>query len=70
MPAASIHLNGFVGSEAPSRSSERPGFLARALNAIHEAQIRRAEREIARYIETHGSRLTDDLERRIERHFV
>lgn len=70
MPAASIQLNHFVGSDAPSRSAGRPGLLARALNALHQAQIRRAEREIARYIETHGARLTDDLERQIERHFV
>lgn len=75
MPAASIQLNSFVGSSsatapaAPSASG-RPGLFSRFLTAVHEAQIRRAEREIARYIETRGGRLTDDLERRIERHFV
>ena len=70
MPAASIQLNGFVGSDVPSPAAGRPGVLARILNAVQEAQTRRAEREIARYIEMSGGRLTDDLERRIERHFV
>lgn len=70
MPAASIHLNGFVGSEASSPAAGRPGFFSRVLNAIQESQTRRAEREIARYIEMRGGRMTDDLERRIERHFV
>ncbi|TDR94704.1 hypothetical protein [Enterovirga rhinocerotis] len=70
MPAASVQLNGFVGSQVSSSATERSGFFARILSAVQEAQTRRAEREIARYIEMRGGRMTDDLERRIERHFV
>jgi hypothetical protein len=36
--------------------------------AIAASRERRAEREIAAYIERHGGRLTDDLEREMMRH--
>ena len=72
MPAASVQFNGFISDQAESlsRVDDRPGFFARAYKRLHDAQIRRAEREIARFIEARGGRMTDDLERKIERHFV
>ena len=71
MPAASVQFNGFI----PAVTGETPapretGLLGRFLRAVQQAQARRAEREIARLIEKRGGRLTDDLERTIERHFV
>ena len=35
-------------------------------DALAEAQVRRTEREIARYIESTGGKLTDSVEREIE----
>jgi hypothetical protein len=49
-----------VAAVAPHRSIWR-----RVLDAIVSAQQRRAEREIARFIATHGGVLTDDAEREI-----
>lgn len=72
MPAASVQLTGFIPdtADALSRRPGTPGLLARIVEALHAAQTRRAEREIARFIESRGGRMTDDLERKIERHFV
>lgn len=72
MPAASAQLNGFIPADAGtlSRLNDQPSLFARLYKAFHDAQTRRAEREIARFIEARGGRMTDDLERNIERHFV
>ena len=70
MPAASLQLNTFVPAPAGQSRDKAPGFLARMLVSMQDAQMRRAEREIARFIETRGGRLTDTLERQIEKHFV
>jgi hypothetical protein len=67
MSAASVQFTGFVPAEA---TAEKRGFFERAFKAIHVAQTKRAEREIARFIEARGGRMTDDLERKIEHHFV
>jgi hypothetical protein len=45
--------------EAPLRKP----IWRRLFNALMEAQQRRAEREIARYLTTRGGLLTDDMER-------
>lgn len=72
MPAASVQLNGFIPAHAEtlSKTDDRPSLFTRVARALHEAQTRRAEREIARFIESRGGRMTDDLERKIEKHFV
>jgi hypothetical protein len=44
---------------------ERKGFWRRVYEGIMASQQRRADREIARYIERHGGLLTDDMERQI-----
>ena len=41
----------------------RRGFWHRLYEGIVKAQERRAEREIARYLASHGGLLTDDMER-------
>lgn len=46
-------------------ASERPGFWRRVFDRMVAAQQRRAEREIAVYLERRGGLLTDDMEREI-----
>lgn len=68
MPAVSAQLNHFL---APTeRAVARPGIVVRFFKALQEARMRQAEREVARFIEGRGGRITDALERQIERHFV
>jgi hypothetical protein len=47
------------------------GILRRAfgalLNAMEESRQKQTEREIAKYVSSRGGRLTDELEREIER---
>jgi hypothetical protein len=52
---------------APARSSS---FFSRALEALKRSRMRAAEEEIARFIELRGGRLTDSVERQIERSFI
>lgn len=70
MPAASLQLNSFVSPAASTPVAAKPGFLGRLVKSLQEARMRQAEREIARFIEVRGGRLTDTLERQIEHHFV
>jgi len=58
-----------AAAEAEARTP-RKGFLHRAYEAIVAAQQRRAEREIARYIEIHGGLMTDDMEREMMDRFT
>jgi hypothetical protein len=51
-------------SEAAA-TEQRPGFWRRVFDRMVAAQQRRAEREIAAYLEGHGGLLTDDMEREI-----
>ncbi|WP_375461235.1 hypothetical protein [uncultured Enterovirga sp.] len=68
MPAVSAQLSHFL---APTeRADKRPGAFARFFTLLQEARMRQAEREVARFIEGRGGRITDALERQIERHFV
>jgi len=46
-------------------AERRPGILRRIVDAVFESQRRQAEREIARYLERTGGRLTDDVELRM-----
>ena len=71
MPAASAQLYSFIAPEAVDAARPaRKGLLARFVANLHEARSRQAEREIAHLIELKGGRLTDDIERQIERHFI
>lgn len=64
--AIGLTLRGTSAVPARERAAGRPGFFRRILTAMQEAQLRRAEQEIARYIEAHGGTLTDQVEREIE----
>jgi hypothetical protein len=46
------------------------GPFRRFLDAMMAARQRQADREIARFLQTRGGRLTDDIEREIERRFL
>ena len=54
------HLN-----TASTAKPARPSFWRRAYEAMVDSQQRRAEREVARYLASHGGLLTDDMEREI-----
>jgi len=57
-----------VVHEKPARAKR--SVLRRLLDAIEQANMQRAEREIARYLNSHGSKFTDEAEREIERRFL
>ncbi|MDB5589535.1 hypothetical protein [Enterovirga sp.] len=69
MSVASAQFDRFVAAGDRAEPS-RPSLFARAGTALREARMRQAEREIGRFIEGRGGRITDALERQIERHFV
>jgi hypothetical protein len=52
-----------------ARSPVRRSLFLRIIDAMTASSRRRADREIARFIERNGGTLTDDLERSIERSF-
>lgn len=73
MPAMSAQLTAFV--PAPARAAavanpSRPSLLHRVILGIQEARMRQAEREVGRFVEANGSRMTDRMEREIERNFL
>ena len=57
------HHGDAVASEADK--TERKGFWRRVLDGIIAGQQRRADREIAAFLERRGGLLTDDMERQI-----
>ncbi len=48
-----------------AEATGRPGFWRRVFDRMVAAQQRRAEREIALFLRSHGGLLTDDMEREI-----
>jgi hypothetical protein len=46
-------------------TAPRKSIWRRFFDALVETQQRRADREIARFLESHGGLLTDDMERQI-----
>lgn len=69
--AYDISLDRFPGELVSTRRTARPkrSLFRRWYDAFMAAQQRRADREIARYIEASGG-LTDSVEREIERRFL
>jgi hypothetical protein len=55
-----------AAAPADARPARRP-IWRRMYNALVEAQQRRAEREIARYLASHGGLINDDMEREMMR---
>ena len=70
MPAATAQLNNFVIHQVDEAEAPRKSLFRRALEAVQQAQIRRAEREIAVFIAHRGGRITDTVEREISNQFV
>jgi len=52
-------------ARAPKRS-----LLSRVFHYIDEANRRRADREIARYMDSNGGKFTDTTEREIEKRYL
>ena len=55
--------------EKPARAPQRSLF-SRFLRYIEEANMRRAEAEIARYLQSTGGKFTDSTEREIEQRYL
>jgi hypothetical protein len=55
---------------AATRAAGKPSLLSRFFAALMESRHRQAEREIARYIELNGGKLTDQLEFDIEQRYL
>jgi len=64
----------YVSTPRAARDDKNPpikaGFWQRLSNAIGKYRQRRAEREIARFIQGRGGHLTDELERDLMRHMT
>jgi hypothetical protein len=59
------HGAAVAGTEANSRAGQRKSFWRRVYDGIIAGRQRRAEREIAAYVASHGGLFTDDMEREI-----
>ena len=51
----------------PSAPTGKPSFFSRLLRVQIESRQRKADRVVEQYLATHGTKLTDDAERQIER---
>jgi len=54
----------------PTLAAPQRSLLRRVYDALVESQQRRAEREIASYLQRGGVKFTDHVEREIERRFL
>jgi len=54
--------------EAAVRTTPQRGFFARVIDAVVQSPQRQAEREIARLLEHHGGKFTDETDRLIGQH--
>jgi len=61
------YANRDLAPDAPAIQAPRKSFWRRLGDSFVASQQRRAEREIARYLATHGHLLTDETEREIMR---
>ena len=64
MAYATDHL-GFTRYAPTARNSAHRGILRRMFDAMFETRQRKADREIAAYIERSGGHLTDSVEREL-----
>jgi hypothetical protein len=65
-PSAAVPRTEFKEKVRPAKR----GALRRLLDAIEQANTRKAEREIARYLGGPGAKFTDESEREIERRYL
>lgn len=66
----SLAFRGTAPAKTPAKSAVKRGFWTRLLDAIAESNQRRVEREIALYLRHANGKLTDEMEREIERRFL
>jgi hypothetical protein len=66
MSTVTYSHNDIAAGDAAATAPRR-GFWSRIFEGIARAQQRRAEREIVRFLATHGGLLTDDMERELMR---
>ena len=61
-----------ISSEAPpvSTARQRTGFFARLMNGLAALRQRQIEQQIGRMVELQGGKITDSVERQIERRFL
>ena len=63
-----VHHDEFTGYyRAAKHARAHKGLLQRIFDALYDSQLRRAEKDIGRYVARSGGRLTDDIERRMMR---
>lgn len=60
----------FTQNPVRPRIQAKRGRFHRFLDAVMKARQRQADREIARFLQARGGRLTDEAEREIERRFL
>jgi hypothetical protein len=58
-----------VFERAQASKAPKPSLWSKFLNALMESRRIAAEREIGRYVASHGGMLTDEVEREIGRRF-
>ena len=56
-----------VSRSGRAKQQSTPGLLRHLLDALVASQLQQTEHEIARYLETTGGKLTDTVEREIEK---
>jgi len=64
MAYATDHLEFTRYRDPAARKAGQGGFLRRAYDAFRASRLRKADREVAAYIERSGGHLTDSVERR------
>jgi hypothetical protein len=61
-----LHHQVSVSPSGRAKQQSRPGLLRQLLDALVTSQLQQTEREIARYLESTGGKITDTVEREIE----
>jgi hypothetical protein len=62
------HSAGFRFRPGQAVAKAATGFLRRIYDALLQSNRRRAERDVARLLQSRGGRFTDSIEREIEEH--
>jgi hypothetical protein len=62
--------NAFTQNSVRSNAPTKRGVWRRFLDAVIASRQRQADYEIARFLGTRGGKLTDEVEREIERRFL